>query len=224
MRFALPCYRPRYIPATYLVTDPTQARDAGAAEARFAYCALLCLVYGPRYMWPSHYLPQTQPQPGPATPLFAVVIAAIKLELQRVALRTSLCFASLQTPLHSRYIPRYRPGQPGPASPLFAAAWLALSSAAGARFAYCALRTALCFASLQTSLRSRHMPRYRPNPSPGPRSPFCRRLACVDSCNQAGAAEARFAYCAWLCLVTDLGPTPARAREPPFCRRLACVE
>ena len=61
LRFALPRYRPRYIAVTYLVTDPTPARasdplfaaawlalsscnQAGAAEARFASCALLCLV------------------------------------------------------------------------------------------------------------------------------------------------------------------------------------
>ena len=57
LRFALPRYRPRYIAVTYLVTDPAPARasdpafcrslacvEAGAAEARFASCALLCLV------------------------------------------------------------------------------------------------------------------------------------------------------------------------------------
>ena len=61
LRFALPRYRPRYVAVTHLVTDPTPARasdplfaaawlalnsckQAGAAEARFAYCASLCLV------------------------------------------------------------------------------------------------------------------------------------------------------------------------------------
>ena len=60
------------------------------------------------------------------------------------------------------------------------------------------MRTALCLASLQTSLRSRYIPRYRPNPSPGQRPPlFAAAWLCVGSCNlQAGAAEAYFAYCA----------------------------
>ena len=63
LRFALPRdrFRPRYIAVSYLVTDPAPARasdpffaaawlalssckQAGAAEARFAYCASLCLV------------------------------------------------------------------------------------------------------------------------------------------------------------------------------------
>ena len=59
--FALPRYRSRYIAVTYLVADPTPAlasdplfaaawlalnscKQAGAVEARFAYCASLCLV------------------------------------------------------------------------------------------------------------------------------------------------------------------------------------
>ena len=60
LRFALPRYIPRYIAVTYLVTDPTPTRasdpaawlalrsckQAGAAEARFAYCASLWLVTG----------------------------------------------------------------------------------------------------------------------------------------------------------------------------------
>ena len=54
------------------------------------------------------------------------------------------------------------------AAPFFAAAWLALNScnqvgAVEARFAYCA---SLCFVT-QTSLHSRYIPRYSPNPSPG---------------------------------------------------------
>ena len=59
LRLALPRYRPRYIAATYLVTVPngpatplfaaawlalSGCKQAGAAEARFAYCASLCLV------------------------------------------------------------------------------------------------------------------------------------------------------------------------------------
>ena len=61
LRFVLPRYRHRYIAVTYLVADPTPARasdplfatawlalnsgkQAGAADARFAYCASLCLV------------------------------------------------------------------------------------------------------------------------------------------------------------------------------------
>ena len=87
--------------------------------------------------------------------------------------------------------------------------------------------TVLCFVKLQTSLRSRYTPPYRPNPSPGQRP---HRLACVDSCNQAGAAEAlcvlRFAlprfrprYVAVTYLVAD--PSPAWASDPPFCHHLA---
>ena len=34
------------------------------------------------------------------------------------------------------------------------------------------MRTALCFASLQTSVHSRYIPRYRPNPIPGQQPPF----------------------------------------------------
>ena len=34
--------------------------------------------------------------------------------------------------------------------------------------------------SLQTSLRSRYIPRYRRNPSPGQQPPCCRSLACVE--------------------------------------------
>ena len=76
--------------------------------------------------------------------------------------------------------------------------------------------------SLQTSLHSRYIPRYRPSPSPGQRPPFFTTI-----CNfQAGAAEESFEFCTLLRLVTSRyiavkylvrDPTPACAS------RLACV-
>ena len=167
-----------------------------------------------------------------------------RLVLRRRALRTAFRFASLQTSLHSRYIPRYRRNH-GPAG------------AAEARFAYCVslcLVTDLVTQPLHTSLQTQPrpgwccggarcvlrfaLPRYRPryiavtDPTPARASDpvFCRRLACVEqlqsswSCGGA-LCVLRFAlprYRPRYIAVTD--PTPARASDPVFCRSLACVE
>ena len=117
----------------------------------------------------------TNPTPPGQQPAFLAQrglreIAAIKLER---ALHIALCFASSQTSLHSRYIPRYRPSpSPGQQPPLFTAAWLAWSSCNQAGAAEARFETALCFASLQTSLHCRYIPRI-----------FAIAWFCVGSCN-----------------------------------------
>ena len=127
---------------------------------------------------PLHTSLQTQPQPGPATPLFA----AAWLALNRAAEACFACCALLFPCDRPRYISvTYLDADPTPARaspPLFAAAWLALKSwCCGG--ALCVLRFAL--------------PRYRPgciavtylvtDPTPARASDpaFCRSLACVDA-------------------------------------------
>ena len=118
--------------------------------------------------------------------------------LRRRALRTALCFGSLQTSLHKRHMPRPQCGPstrpfcdrlacveaaikyyallcdvtdlvPWPShallqtpararDPRLCTAWLA------PELRRRTLRTALCFASLQTSIHSRYIPCCRPNP------------------------------------------------------------
>ena len=93
-----------------------------------------------------------------------------------------LCFVFLDTLLHSRYIPLYRPTPAGASDPPFCHS-LELRRRA--------LRTALCFASLQTSLRSRYIPRCRPNTTRDP--PFCHRLP-FASCKFLTGAEETFSF------------------------------
>ena len=92
-----------------------------------------------------------------------------------------------------------------------------------------ALRSALRFASLQTSLHGRYIPRYRPNPQPGPVTLLF--AAAWFALNRA--AEACFACCALLCLVTDLKPSryipryrpnPSPGQRPPFLPQLGLRE
>ena len=101
----------------------------------------LGLSHAPRY------IPRYRPNPSPGQqPAFLPQrgvrgIAAIKLDLRRRALQTALCFASFQTSLHGRYIPR--DPTPGRASdPFFA---IASSFKLGLRRR--ALRTALVLKS-----------------------------------------------------------------------------
>ena len=139
-------------------------------------------------------------------------------------MRAALCFALLQTSLHSHYIPCYRPNPSPGQRPPFCRSLACVEKLVLRRRA---LRTALCFlpryrprytavtylvTDPQTSLHSRYIPRYRPNPSPGQRSPFLPQLGALCVLRFA-LPRYRPGYIAVTHLGTD--PTPARASERP---------
>ena len=115
-----------------------------------------------------HTLLQTQPQPGPATCLFAAAWLQSSWSCGG-----ALCILRFALPRYrSRYIAvTHLDADPTPARasnpPFLPQRGLRGIAAINLELRRRALQTSLCFASLQTSLHSRYIPGYRPNPRPG---------------------------------------------------------
>ena len=110
-------HTPRYTPSLHTVEQLQSNWCCGGA--RFAHCAVLCLV-----TWPSHASLETQPQPGPATPLFAATWLALNSCNQAGAAEARFAYFTLRClvtdlvtwPSHASL--ETQP-QPEPATPLF---------------------------------------------------------------------------------------------------------
>ena len=94
--FALPCYRPRFIAVTYLVTDPTPARASDPA-----FCRSLACVEWSCFACCAFYRPS--PSPGQRPP-FCRSLACVEYLQASWCCGGALCVLRFTLP---RYRPRY---------------------------------------------------------------------------------------------------------------------